>query len=230
MNNEITRNHFDAFQRMAGFSTQKGSAFAANSRAISQFAIITAVAAEMEKEGVAQLSGSGEFHGGTSSKEVYAKNLRTLLAKIRETADGISEAEDLPDFDDQFRMSRSRAYGTLLTTAREFLAEATKHKALFLQFEMDEDFLDDLEDDIGDLEKAVNGQNSGLSGQVGGTAALQDALKRGIKARTQLLPIVRNKFSRDPAILAQWETAARVERPRRKPKSKSEAPPTPDAG
>ncbi len=31
------------------------------------------------------------------------------------------------------------------------------------------------------------------------------------------------------AILAQWKTAARVERPRRKPNSKTPARPTPDA-
>jgi hypothetical protein len=47
--------------------------------------------------------------------------------------------------------------------------------------------------------------------------------------RNQLLPIVRNKFSQNPAVLAQWETAARVECPRRTPKSPLQVPPAPDA-
>ena len=72
MNNDMTRNHFDAFQRIVGFSTLHGSSFDAASRATAQFAIIKAVVAEMEKEGVAQLSGSSDFHGGTSSKEASA--------------------------------------------------------------------------------------------------------------------------------------------------------------
>jgi hypothetical protein len=220
MNNEIIRNHYDAFKRIDSIGTQLASHFAATSRATAQFAIINAEVAVMEKEGVAQLSGSTEFHGSSTSKQIAARTLRAQLAKIRETADAIAETAGLPDFDDQFIAPRSRSYTSLIITARENLAEATKHKALFLEFEMEEDFLDDLDDAIDDLEKEETDQNSGISEQVGATAALRAALERGIAARTQLLPIVRNKFSANPAILAQWESAARIERPRRKPKKK----------
>ncbi len=221
----MIRNHYDAFTRIAAFAKKHGSAFAATSRATAQFAIITAQVAEMEKEGVAQLSGSTEFHGSSAAKKIAAKILRTQMEKIRETADAIAEAEGLPDFDDQFIAPRSRSYTALLIAAKEYHTEATEHKALFLEFEMDEDFLDDLEDAINDLKGDGTAQIEGLSGQVGGTAALRDALERASAARAQLLPIVRNKFANNPATLAQWETAAYIERPRRKPKTK----PTDDA-
>jgi hypothetical protein len=225
MNNEMIRNHYDAFKRIADIRKQIGSHFAATSRATKQFDIITAEVAEMEKEGVAQLSGSTEYHGSSTSKQIAAKALRAQLVKIRETADAIAETAGLPDFDDQFTAPRSRSYTSLIITARENLAEATKHKALFLEFELEEDFLDELEDAIDDLEKEGSDQNAGISEQVGATAALRAALERGIAARTQLLPIVRNKFANNPAILAQWESAARIERSRRKPKTKPEDKP-----
>lgn len=54
-----------------------------------------------------------------------AENLREEMRAIRDTAEAISEAEGLPEFDDKFRMPRSYSYEVLLTTARAFLKDAT---------------------------------------------------------------------------------------------------------
>lgn len=225
MNNEMIRNHYDAFARIAGFGAVHGSQFAAGSRGAAQFATIAEVVGKMEETGVKQLSGTGDYRGGTDAKQLAAENLRSEMREIRDTAEAISEAEGLPDFDSQFRMPRSYSQEVLLTTARAFLAEATEHEALFLEFEMPADFLAELGSAIQALEQANEAQDAGLSGQVGGTAALQAELARGIKARKLLLPIVRNKFRGNDGVLAQWETAVRIVRPQRTAKS-----PAPAAG
>lgn len=224
MNNETVRNHYDAFTRIAEFGAEHGAQFAPGSRGAALFAAITDVAGKMEQHGVKQLAGTGEFRGGTDAKQVAAEELREEMREIRDTAQAISEAEDLPDFDDQFRMPRSYSYEVLLTTARTFLQQATASEALFLEFEMPADFIAQLADAIGALEEAASAQNEGLSSQVGGTAELHAQLTRGISARKMLLPIVRNKFRNDAGIIAQWETAVRIVRPQRKPKSPTPPP------
>jgi hypothetical protein len=223
MNNEMIRNHYDAFSRMNAFATSYAGVFAPGSRAQAQFAVINGVVAAMETEGVEKLSGTQEFRGGTGAKAVAAENLRAEMRAIRDTAQAISEAEELPEFDDKFRMPRSSSFEMLLTAARAFLADATANKALFLEFEIKPNFLADLAADIAALESAVATQDAGLSQQVGGTAELFAKVAKGLAARKQLLPIVKNKFAGQSGILAEWATATRIVRPDRTP----ETPPVP---
>ncbi len=152
-----------------------------------------------------------------------AENLREEMRAIRDTAEAISEAEGLPEFDDQFRMPRSYSYEVLLTAARAFLQDAAANEALFLEFEIKPTFLADLAADIATLETADDTQDGGLSQQVGGTAVLSAQVTIGLAARKQLLPIVRNKFAGNPGLLAEWATATRIVRPDRTP----EVPPVP---
>ena len=64
MNNEMIRNHYDAFSRMEAFGQKYADQFAPASRAAAQFAVITGVTGAMEAEGVEKLSGTQEFRGG----------------------------------------------------------------------------------------------------------------------------------------------------------------------
>lgn len=223
MNNEMIRNHYDAFARMNAFAATYGAAFAPGSRAVAQFAVISGVVTAMEGFGVQKLSGTQDFRGGTDAKAVAAENLREEMRAIRDTAQAISEAEGLPEFDDQFRMPRSSSYDVLLTAARAFLQDATTHQALFLEFEIKATFLADLDADITTLVEADDTQDGGLSQQVGGTAELAAEVKKGLAARKQLLPIVKNKYAGNVGVLAAWATATRIVRPERKPKT----PPVP---
>lgn len=140
------------------------------SRPAKIFAELTAVVAEMQTSGADRLSGEGTYHAGTSTKQFWAAELRTDLEDIRDTAVAISVAEDTPDFDDQFPVPRSRSYDTLANAARAFLKDAAPHKALFLEFELRPDFLEDLKADLEAFEKADDTQDAGLGTQVGGSA------------------------------------------------------------
>lgn len=217
MNSEITRNQYDTFDRIKSFGTKYGSRFAPGSRAVGLFADIAAVTTAMEANGVKQLSGTATFHGGTDAKNVAAELIREDMRAIRDTAEAISLAEGLPEFDDQFLMPRSGAVALLLTTARAFHKDATPHKALFVEFELPADFLADLAADIALLEKALDDKGGGLSEQVGGTAELTSQTLKGIAIRQQLLSIVSNKFRHEPGILAEWATATHTVRAARKP-------------
>ncbi len=216
MNNQVIRNDYDAFDRMKGFGAKHGRHFAAGSRGERLFAGISTVVATMEEHGVKKLSGSAAYHGGTDARTLARELVREDLRAIRDTAEAISEADDLPEFEEQFRLPRSGSATLLLAKAKAFLKDAAPHEALFIEFELPADFLEDLVADIALLEKAKDDKDAGLSEQVAGTAELSAAALAGIKLRKQLLPIVRNKFRSQPGILAEWETASHIVRPDKK--------------
>lgn len=216
MNNQIIRNHYDAFDRMKAFRAKHGSLITAGSRAAGLFTGIGTVVATLEEHGVKKISGTASYQGGAESRRIARELVLEDLRAIRNTAEAISEADDLPEFDEQFRLPRSGSAALLLMKAKAFLQDATPHKDLFIEFELPEDFLEDLEADIALLEKAKDDKEAGLSEQVAGTAELSAATLAGIKLRKQLLPIMRNKFRGQPGILAEWETAIHIVRPDRK--------------
>ncbi len=93
--------------------------------------------------------------------------VREDLRAIRNTAEAISEADDLPEFEERFRLPRSGSRWLLLAKAKGFLADALPHKALFIGFELPADFLEDLQADIALLETAKENKDAGLAEQVG---------------------------------------------------------------
>ena len=212
MNNEIIRNHYDAFDRIRSFGLKHAAAFLPGSRGTALFGEIATVVAGMEANGVKKISGTAGYGGGTDAKQMAAEALKELMREIRDTAEAISEAEGLPEFDDQFRMPRTGSYSVLLSKAGAFLQDATEHAALFTEFELPATFLTDLQAAIVRLEKGGDAQNAGLAEQVAGTAELTALAVRGMRARKQLLPIARNKFKAQAGLLAEWESAHHIVR------------------
>lgn len=208
MTNDDIRAKYEAFSRIDTFGAQHGGEFAAASRGSKLFGEIKEIVAAMEKQGAGKLSGATRYAGGSDSKQYWLGEIKEDLAAIRDTAVAIAEAEDTPDFDDQFRLPRgTNAYGPWLTAARQMLEDATPHKELFLEFELPGDFLEDLAEDIGNFEAATDAQAQGRQEQAGGTASLDVLAGRGMKVRRQLHAIVRNKFRGNAAVVAAWESA-----------------------
>ncbi len=218
MTNDNIRRKFDTTDRMSNFGTKHLPEFTPTSRGNRLFQQTATVANTMRQAGAGKLSGTQAYRSGTTSKRFWYGEIKEDLEPIRDTAVAISIAEGTPEFDDQFRLPRGSAYDTMLAAARAFLKDATPHKDLFIEFEMPEDFLEDLAADIEAFEQADNDQDSALGEQVGGTANLADLAATAMDLRKQLNAIVRNKFKGNPGILAQWETAQHLERsPRRAP-------------
>lgn len=225
MTNDDIRQKYEAFGRIAGFGRDPGG-FAETSRGGKLFAEMATLVEAMDQQGAGKLSGTGRYAGGSDSKRYWLGEIKEDLAPIRDTAAAIAEAEDTPDFDDQFRLPRgTNAYGPWITAARQFLADATPHKALFVEFEMPADFLEDLAEDIANFEAAKDEQEAGRSGQVGGTASLDVLAAQGMKVRKQLDAIVRNKYRGNAGVLAAWETAQDIAWRRRERRAAPTTPP-----
>lgn len=84
--------------------------------------------------------------------------------------------------------------------------------------------VNDLQADIETYEAAVNAQEAGRRLHITATAAIEEAIQRGMKIVRRLDAIVRNVFRDDPAKLAAWEHARHFERT---PRRKAATPPPP---
>src|SRR5207302_7840900 len=102
-------------------------------------------------------------------------------------------------------------------------AAKTALAARFIAHELPGDFVQNLRDDRDAIADAQDTQEAGDQSGVQSTATVGRLIRDGMKERTYLDAIVRNKYARNPDKLAAWESASRIERaPQRE---KKPAPP-----
>ncbi len=152
--------------------------------------------------------------------------MREQLERTSRTARTM--ALTMPGLEDKFRLPRKPKDQELLTTARTFLADANPLKSEFVRRGLPANFLDELEEDINAFEISINQKIQGTEKHVTATAAIDDAIERGLNTVRELDAIIRNTFADDVATLAAWLSASRIERaPKRAKPSTKPAPPTP---
>jgi hypothetical protein len=107
---------------------------------------------------------------------------------------------------------------TLLAAANSFAQAAAPFSALFTEYGLPAAFFNDMSGKASALEAAVALQNEGAGASADANATLEETFRQADEAMERLDTVVRNKYRDDPAKLAAWEIASRVERaPRRKP-------------
>jgi hypothetical protein len=225
MNDNETRNR-QKFVRVCDFGEAHASDFAAGTLGQQQFAALAAVVTEIDGHAMSEVSARGDARQGTQTRSQAREALRDALEAINRTARAM--ADEAPGIENKFRMPRGNNDSQLINVARAFLADATPLKTQFIAHELPADFLEDLQADITALESAISDQSSGVGNHVAASAAIDDAITRGIEIVRKLDAIVRNKYANNPAVLAEWTSASHTERaPRRAPPPSTGPTPTP---
>ncbi|MGI9105907.1 MAG: hypothetical protein ACR2G4_06630 [Pyrinomonadaceae bacterium] len=204
------RRRFEMFSRVKAFGEARGDAFTAGSLGKELLGAVAAVVAELEGHAATQASGGSSARQGTASKAAARAALRDDLEAINRTA--VALGVETPGVGDKFRLPRNATDQVWLATARSFATDAAPLKAEFVRYEMPADFLADLAADIADFERASGSQSAGVGNQVAATAAIDEAIERGMKAIRQLDSVVRNKFRGDASALAAWQSASHTQR------------------
>jgi hypothetical protein len=161
---------------------------------------------------------------GTSGKSDAREQLRAMLKRISHTSH--AAGLDDPALRDHFRLPVANPNSqALLSTARSFLAEAAPLKSRFVEYGLDSGFLDALGAQITAFESFASQQNTGTSARKANSAAIDAALDSLDAEIARLDAIIGNKFADDPAQLAAWQSARRLERAPRKTKGTTGTPP-----
>ncbi len=217
----------EMFIRAHGFGVSRSADFPSGTLGAQLFVDLATVMADLNQDAATQVSGFGGAEQGTSTRAVTRQALRDQLRAINRTAEAI--AQDIPGFDDPFRMPPFGNDQNLVHAARAIATNALPSSAQFISHELPADFLADLNTAIANFEAAIAQQAHSVGAQVSAGAAIDEAIAEGLKIVKKLDAIVRNKYTDDPAALAEWTSASHTERsPKRaKPPSHSPEPTTP---
>ncbi|MBV9211817.1 MAG: hypothetical protein JOZ52_14345 [Acidobacteria bacterium] len=224
--NDMNRRRLERLGRVETYGTDNASSFPPDSKGGKAIASIRAIIAEIETLDASRNTGASKARQGTGIKRDKRRSLRARVSTICRTTKTI--ALDEPEFKDKFRLpGKSISDQVLLSFARSIRAEAEPFKAKFIEYDMPADFLSSLDEELADFESAITQQNSGVGARASALSAIDAALDRAEDEIERLDTIIRNKFANDPAKLAAWEVAKRLERAPRGKSAVSKPPAAP---
>lgn len=172
------------------------------------------------------IQAGGDLAEETEKQRVARENLIEELQDVNAAMQAIAEETENSSLMERFRMPHSYGDSTLAAKARAFAAAI---RELSLNDELEghghgPDTATDLDDLAGKLEGAEGEQAVALGGQVGATAAIPQALRKGKAAVKTLHAIIRRVYKNNAEVLAAWEVARHVQR---SPRRETETPPAP---
>jgi len=223
--NDNENRRLQMFARVRDFRMSRPNEFAPTSLGLQHFNALEEVINELNGFAAAEASGRGQARLGTETRAQARAALREDLEAISRTARAMET--EIPGLEDKFEPPRADNDQLLLNAARAFKTDATPLQAQFVAHELPADFLSDLETDIDAFEAAITAQTFGVGDHVAARAAIDDSISKGMDLVRKLDAIVRNKYSNNPAALAEWTSASHTERAPRRSASAAPPPPTP---
>lgn len=211
----------DMFIRVIAFITGNIADFAAGGVVRAQLTILQAVVAAVQALSGEQEAGFGEARFGFNSKDTARENLRAMLSEISKTAR--SMVYEFPGIDLKFRMIRGDSDANLLAKALAFQTEATALKADFKRYEMDDNFLTDLQTLITEFQQSLEQPAAAIDAHVEATAEIGAEIRKGMVAVRTMTGPVMNKYRDDVGKLAAWVSASHI---RKEPENVTPPPPT----
>jgi hypothetical protein len=212
--NDTQKRVYERHARSTAVCDENAADFPANTKRGQCYINMKAIRAEMEALDVARETNTRLHKQGTSSKKEERTSLRKLLIAISNTAEAIGR--DFPEIKGSFKRPKANSNDqTLLATARAFAEAAVVFKAKFIEYDMPANFIERLNTNISSFEQAISRQNQGASARVAANAGFEDRRRRSEQEIDRLDVFVRNIYGDDPAKMAAWERARRLERPRR---------------
>jgi hypothetical protein len=134
-----------------------------------------------------------------------------------------------PGFDVDYRLPEY-TQREILAAAEDFLlklADAATF-AKFQAYSIDATFVTELQTDVTLISGKKGEQTDDRIGDIGGTAETAGQIRKARKLIKALNTSVRNKFRKDPVVLAKWSAASRIHRiSSRNPGNPPPAPPAP---
>ena len=212
----------DAGQRVREFANAHKADFPNGSRGAAVITNLETAITEIEKQASAQDAANLDRQEATEQKQAAINTLLTQMRAINSTARSIDNL--FPGMKDQFKMIHGNNDQATLNRARAYITEATPIQDRFTDRGLPATFLTDLQTTIDAVEEADNHQSAALAAQTSATARVAAALKELRAAMKEFEAIAGNTYRNDPATLAAFKSANRVESAPKK--AKQAAPPS----
>lgn len=220
MNHHIRRRK-DTFIGMKAYRDEFPADFPADSDEAQQMDEIETVLGLIEQHGSKQASGFGNSRFAYNTKGIARENLREDLEDM-ETAGEIM-AYKIPGIDLIFRVPHNITDAAMLALARSFVEQAAAYNEDF-ETRLGRSYLTDLQAAIEAFEQSLEPAAAATESQVEATAALGDAVRRGMVARRILLALMKLKYKTNSSRMRAWLSASHLESDNKD--EKEDAPPT----
>ena len=221
MNIHVRRRN-NAFIGIRQFGADNSADFPAGGKAALQFAEISTVV-----ELIAQLTADhaqryGEARFSFNTKGIARENLREKVDEISDISRSMEY--EYPGIQLKFGVERNLKDAELLAKAKAIAADAAEYREAFIDYLLKPDFLNELQSAVTAFEDSFGAPLSAVDEQVGTTAQIDAAVRRGMIARNILDGLVKQKYKNNPGKLAAWKRASHIER--YNPNDDDEEPPT----
>jgi hypothetical protein len=209
--NDLHRRRLEHLARSSAYVTANAVDFPEGSKGAQALAELNAAIAEAQSHAVSRETSVHTLQQATAARSDMRQAIRAGLRTINDTMRTI--ALDHPEHKGSFVFKgESVSDRTLLSTAQSCANSAQSFKALFNEYDLGAEFFDEFNDNISKFGQQMDKQTAGKGGRIAANASLESALRRGEEAFEKLDTAVRNKYRNDPAKLAAWESARRMER------------------
>lgn len=221
MDDRQNRRH-GMFVRVREFVQQHIGDFSETGIVRQLFTALKNIITEIESLAASQAAGIGQARMGTQTRS-------DAREALREDIDAIFRVARTMGVESHFPRPTANTDEALLQCARSYAETALSMKADFIMHEMAEDFIDELNEHIRDLEAAIVAQGNAVGDHVSASAALDDAFDRGIDVVRKLDGPMKNKYANAPGALAEWLSASHTERAPKRSRGTQGSTPTPPA-
>jgi hypothetical protein len=178
------------------------------------FATVGTYLTALRNWGEEQIAGLQSRQAGVVQRRELAKEIRERLLEISDVAKSMEE-EGETGMAELFRYPARATYEKLTLTAETFAERAQPIVAQFTECGLAATFVTELRAKVTAFRDATAVKNGGRADRAAGTAGLAATAAAGMKAVRALRPLMRVHLKAQPALLASWKLAARVERARR---------------
>jgi hypothetical protein len=211
--NDIRKRHSERNVRCISFGDARPADFTEETTRGKSLAKLRALQKQIEELDAECATHDRTKMQGTSGKQDDREALTKMLAAVNKTADLVGL--DHPEVKDAFRRPKANSNDqTLLSTARSIASAFTIHKSKFAAYDMGEEFEEKLKARIDSFAQSMQRQVSGASAKASANALLDAAFHEADQELRRLDTLIRNKYDDDPATIAAWERAYRLERSR----------------
>ena len=204
------RVRFDMFVRVVQFILDNIADFPPGSVVGAQLVILQAVVDRLQELMGDQTEGFADARFEFFNKDTAREGLRGEMSEISRTAR--SMVYEFPGIDLKFRMTRNNNDAELLGKGRAFLAEAEPLKDDFIRYEMNKNFLNDLQMWIDNFENSLDAPGTATDAHVAATAEFGAQTRKGMETVRTMSGAVKNKYRSSVGKLAAWLSASHVEK------------------
>jgi hypothetical protein len=206
--------HFERSQRVTTLIDSQPEDFPEGSKAAALCTSIKQEQARLAELDVIRSSSMSKRKQATAARNNAHRLLEPLVKRVIDTAEGF--VSEHPDTEGMFvRPQKNASDQTLIADARSIADKAASLVGLFTEDGLPPTFVSDMRTYADSIERSIQLQTESVGERLHANAEMKEVIRRLKELIERLDIIVRNKYVNQPAKLAAWESARRLEHPAR---------------